>query len=114
MLIHVICRGNVLRSVIAEAYINALHIPETTVMSSGTVADVHRDRNAPNVPRIRELLRRHGVAEFAKPVLGDQLTQQRFDAGDLTVTAARTSPDTTAVVRRSWHSGNRGCRQLRN
>ena len=85
MLIHVICRGNVLRSVIAEAYINALRIPETTVMSSGTVADVHRDRNAPNVPRIRELLRRHGVAEFAKPVLGDQLTQQRFDAGDLTV-----------------------------
>ena len=85
MLIHVICRGNVLRSVIAEAYINALRIPETTVMWSGTVADIHRDRNAPNVPRIRELLRRHGVAEFAKPVLGDQLPQQRFDTGDLTV-----------------------------
>ena len=85
MLIHVICRGNVLRSVIAEAYINALRIPGTTVMSSGTVADIHHDRNAPNVPRIRELLRRHGVAEFAKPVFGDQLTQQRFDTGDLTV-----------------------------
>ena len=85
MLVHVICRGNVLRSVIAEAYLNALRIPGITVMSSGTVADIHRDRNAPNVPRIRELLGRHGVADFAKPVPGEQLTQQRLDIGDVTV-----------------------------
>ena len=85
MLVHVICRGNVLRSVIAEAYLNALRIPGITVMSSGTVADLHRDRNAPNVPRIRELLRRHGVADFAKPIPGDQLSQQRLDIGDVTV-----------------------------
>jgi protein-tyrosine-phosphatase len=85
MLVHVICRGNVLRSVIAEAYLNALRIPGITAISSGTVADIHRDRNAPNLPRIRKLLRRHGVAEFAKPVSGEQLTQQRLDTGNVTV-----------------------------
>ena len=85
MLVHVICRGNVLRSVIAEAYLNALRVPGMTVMSSGTVADIHRDRNAPNVPRIQELLGRHGVAAFAKPVFAEQLNQQRLDAGDVTV-----------------------------
>ena len=85
MLVHVICRGNVLRSVIAEAYLNALRLPRTTVMSSGTVAETHRDRNAPNVPLIKELLHRRGVAEFAKPVPGEQLTQPRLDTGDLTV-----------------------------
>ena len=85
MLVHVICRGNVLRSVIAEAYINGLRIPRTTVMSSGTVAEIHRERNAPNIPRIRQLLHRHGVAEFAKPAPGEQLTQPRLDMGNLTV-----------------------------
>jgi predicted protein tyrosine phosphatase len=36
MNIHFICRGNVLRSLIAETYLRSLELPNITVISSGT------------------------------------------------------------------------------
>jgi len=78
MNIHFICRGNVLRSLIAETYLKSLDIKGLSVLSSGT--NVNRDD-----PQEREyfantlaVLDRHGIKPFVK-LLPEQLTQERMD-----------------------------------
>ena len=77
--------GNAFRSIIAEAYLNSLRIGELDVLSSGTVAASHGPENLPHYRRTLELLAKHGIQEFAKAGYGDQLTQSRAEAGDITV-----------------------------
>jgi protein-tyrosine-phosphatase len=85
MVIHFICRGNSFRSIIAEAYLNSLELKDSTVLSSGTTAATHKERNLPYYKMTLELLGKHGIQEFAKAGHGDQLTQSRLESADITV-----------------------------
>jgi protein-tyrosine-phosphatase len=85
VIIHFICRGNAFRSIIAEAYLNSLEIKDSSVLSSGTTAAAHKAQNLAHYKMTLELLGRHGLREFAKAGYGDQLTQPRLDAADITV-----------------------------
>src|SRR5271166_7073398 len=85
MLIHFACRGNVFRSIIAEAYLNSLGIKDWNVLSSGTTAASEKARNLANYGKTLELLEKHGIREFAKADYGDQLTQSRLEKADITV-----------------------------
>ena len=85
MIVHFICRGNAFRSIIAEAYLNSLMLDDWAVLSSGTTAAAHEERNLPNYRSTLAILEAHGVREFAKDGYGDQLTQERVDTADLTV-----------------------------
>lgn len=85
MIIHFICRGNSFRSIIAEAYLNSLKVGGTTVLSSGTVAALHRAENLVYYRMTLALLERHGIREFAKTSHGDQLTQSWLEKSDISV-----------------------------
>ncbi len=85
MIIHVICRGNAFRSIIAEAYLNSLGITDSHVSSRGTVGAAHKARNMVHYESTLELLGRHGLRQFAKAGYGDQLDQARVDSADITV-----------------------------
>jgi protein-tyrosine-phosphatase len=77
MTVHFICRGNVLRSIIAEAYLNSLQLPDITVVSSGTVADEYRVTNHAFIEEAQNLLARHNLAAYAKDK-PEQLTESRL------------------------------------
>jgi len=85
MIVHFICRGNSFRSIIAEAYLNSLEIKDLSVRSSGTSAALDKAGNLPYYRMTLELLGKHGIREFAKAGYGDQLTQARLAAADITV-----------------------------
>ena len=85
MIIHFICRGNAFRSIIAEAYLNSLELKDLSVLSSGTAATLHKERNLASHRMTLELLEEHGIRGFAKVCYGDQLTQSRLDKADITV-----------------------------
>jgi protein-tyrosine-phosphatase len=85
MLIHFICRGNSFRSIIAEAYLNSLGIKDLRVLSSGTTAASDKADNLAYYRMTLGLLEKNGIREFAKPGYGDQLTQLRLEAADITV-----------------------------
>jgi protein-tyrosine-phosphatase len=75
----------VFRSIIAEAYLNSLEIKDSSVLSSGTTADLDKARSLADYRMTLELLGKHGVREFAKAGYGDQLTQSRLEKADITV-----------------------------
>ncbi len=85
MTIQFICRGNVFRSIIAEAYLASFHLPQLDVLSSGTKASQYRELNADNAARTKALLARHGLGAFIKHVIGEDLTQDGINHSDLLV-----------------------------
>lgn len=83
MKIHFICKGNVYRSRLAEAYLLSLNT-DFEVFSSGSAADYYREENM-NIPEyVDKFLQKHGVHVTLKQY-PDQLTQERLDQGDVTV-----------------------------
>jgi protein-tyrosine-phosphatase len=85
MIIHFICRGNSFRSIIAEAYLNALELKGWYVLSSGTTAASDKARNLVYFRKTLALLEEHGILEFAKADYGDQLTQSRLEKADVAI-----------------------------
>jgi protein-tyrosine-phosphatase len=85
VIIHFICRGNSFRSIIAEAYLNSLKVSGASVLSSGTVAALHKAENLVYYRMTLALLERHGIREFAKTSHGDQLTQSCLEKSDISV-----------------------------
>lgn len=84
MTIHFICRGNAYRTIIAEAYLKSLRLKGVEVLSSGTVANMHRTENESVITNIVKRLYGHSIGIYAK-TRSEQLTQQRVDDGDNTI-----------------------------
>ena len=78
MNVHFICRGNVLRSLIAETYLQSLHLKDIRVISSGTNVHWEDPKEQEYFANTLGVLDAHGIKAFAKPQ-PDQLTQERID-----------------------------------
>lgn len=85
MIIQFVCRANVFRSIVAEAYLNSLQLPGVSVSSSGTVANKIKDENAENFQKTLGLLKKHGIAQYAKGHHGDNIDQAELDKADVVV-----------------------------
>lgn len=79
MNVHFICRGNVLRSLIAETYLKSLNIDSINVISSGTNVDWNDPQEREYFSNTINVLRRHAIDSYAKS-RPDQLNQVRADS----------------------------------
>lgn len=77
--VHFICRGNVLRSLIAETYLKSLTLPDVDVISSGTNVNWDDPQERVFFTNTRSVLARHQIAQYAKAT-PNQLTQERIDS----------------------------------
>lgn len=86
MKIHYICRGNVVRSLIAETYTKSLKLPNVETSSSGTMADRHRDKDFTHKHRKSTiaLLDRYGLGLYTKAT-SDQVSQEKINDQDLVI-----------------------------
>jgi protein-tyrosine-phosphatase len=84
MKIHFICRGNVLRSLIAETYLQSLKLPNVTVSSSGTNVDLTNPTEREYFANTIALFKRHNLERYAKDT-SHQLTQERANDQDITI-----------------------------
>jgi protein-tyrosine-phosphatase len=84
MRIHVMCHGNGLRSIMAEAYLKSLNLPDTEVLSSGTAAGWYIQQGLPVSTHALEALHKHGVVQYAKRHR-DQLTSEMVEADDIVI-----------------------------
>ena len=84
MKIHFICRGNVLRSIIAETYLDSLRLAGLEVSSSGVLVDYANPSEQGFFANTISLLALHDIAGFAKSK-PDQLIQDRVVGQDITV-----------------------------
>jgi protein-tyrosine-phosphatase len=78
MNIHFICRGNVLRSLIAETYLRSLNIDGVDVISSGTNVNWDDPQEREYFSNTLDVLKRHEIHMHAKRK-PDQLDQDRID-----------------------------------
>lgn len=74
MKIHFICRGNVLRSLIAETYLRSLQLQGVEVMSSGTNVDLSDANERQYFANTMAILKRHRIDQFAKPLPSNLLS----------------------------------------
>jgi len=85
MNIHFICRGNVLRSLIAETYLKSLGIKGITTVSSGTNVNWSDTQERKYFANTLLVLGRHKILPYVKSN-AEQLTQKRLDdCGDVIV-----------------------------
>jgi protein-tyrosine-phosphatase len=78
MNVHFICRGNVLRSLIAETYLKSLNIKDVSVISSGTNVNWDDMQEREYFANTLTVLDGHGIKSFAKSK-PEQLTQERIN-----------------------------------
>lgn len=97
MRIHFICRGNGLRSTMAEAYARSLNLPNITIVSSGAVANPFIAKGVPVSPNALAVLREHGIDRFAKRER-TQLTPDLVRADDLVICMNRRVYDEAQTV----------------
>lgn len=84
MNIHFICRGNILRSLVAETYIKSLELKNVDVTSSGTNVNWEDETERKYFSDTLKLLNNNGIKEYVKDS-PEQLTQQRVNHQDITV-----------------------------
>jgi len=84
MQVHFICRGNVYRSLIAEAYLNSLRITNLKAISSGIVAKEHSKLNIPVLRFTLNYLNKKDLGKYTK-THWDQLTQNRLSNKDINI-----------------------------
>jgi protein-tyrosine-phosphatase len=78
MNVHFICRGNVLRSLIAETYLKSLNIDGINAVSSGTNVNWNDLQEREYFANTMKVLERHKINMYAKSK-PDQLNQARVD-----------------------------------
>lgn len=99
MKVHFICRGNVLRSLIAETYLRSLQLSEVTVTSSGTNVNLSSEEERLFFANTIELFKRHHINQYAKDT-SDQLTQERANNQDVTICMnQRVADEAQAIVK---------------
>ena len=84
MNVHFICRGNILRSLIAETYIKSLELKTVSAISSGTNVHWEDETERKYFLDSLKLLHNHGIEKYAKD-LPEQLIQQRVNYQDITI-----------------------------
>ncbi|OGL23616.1 hypothetical protein A2791_02130 [Candidatus Saccharibacteria bacterium RIFCSPHIGHO2_01_FULL_46_30] len=85
MNVHFICRGNVLRSLIAETYLKSLTVEGINVISSGTNVNWSDLKEREYFENTLAVLDRHGIKPFAK-LNPEQLSQERInDSHDIII-----------------------------
>ncbi len=84
--VHFICRGNVLRSRLAEALLAAHMVPGVRVSSSGL--DAVADLNGPISWQAERILSEHNLLRFASPHW-QQTSQALLDSADVVVFMSR-------------------------
>jgi protein-tyrosine-phosphatase len=84
MNIHFVCRGNVLRSLIAETYLKSLNIKNVNTISSGTNVNWDDPQEREYFANTLAVLSRHDIRTFAKQQ-PEQLTQERIQNHDIVV-----------------------------
>jgi protein-tyrosine-phosphatase len=82
--IHFICRGNILRSLVAETYMKSLGLSGVHVTSSGTSVNWDDPTEREYFADTLRLLDSHGIKAHAKDI-PEKLTQSRIDSQDITV-----------------------------
>jgi protein-tyrosine-phosphatase len=99
MNVHFICRGNVLRSLIAETYLKSLNLKGVDVISSGTNVNWDDLQEREYFANTLAILDRHGIKSFAK-AKPQQLTQERIDSshGIIVLMNQRVIDEATAIV----------------
>jgi protein-tyrosine-phosphatase len=97
MKIHFICRGNVLRSLVAETYVKSLKLKDVECISSGVKVDLYDSTERGYFQNTLGLLERHGIARYAKQI-SHQLTQERVDSADVTVCVNQRAFDEAALI----------------
>lgn len=85
MTVHFICRGNSLRSIIAETYLRSLKLADTKTLSSGTISKANKEANRHNFQLTRALLDEHGILAFANNDYGNQLPAGKPAMGDVVI-----------------------------
>ena len=78
MNVHFICRGNVLRSLIAETYLKSLSIDSVNVVSSGTNVNWDDPQEREYFSNTLKVLKKHGIDSYAKK-MPNQISQSRID-----------------------------------
>jgi protein-tyrosine-phosphatase len=84
MNIHFICRGNILRSLVAETYLKSLGLKDVNVTSSGTNVNWEDKTERKYFSDTLRLLNNHAIKAHVKD-LPEQLTQSRADDKDVTI-----------------------------
>ncbi len=84
MNVHFICRGNILRSLVAETYLKSLKLKSVNVTSSGTNVNWDDETERKYFSNTLRLLNSHGIEAHVKD-LPEQLTQLRTDDKNITV-----------------------------
>ena len=74
MNVHFICRGNILRSLVAETYLKSLNLKNLHVTSSGTNVNWEDETERKYFSNTLRLLNNHGIEAHVKD-LPEQLTQ---------------------------------------
>ena len=92
-----VCRGNALRSIMAETYVRSLRLPDCTVKSCGTIAAQNRVANAGNFQITAEILQRHKLAQFLPVEYGQDLTQELVDQATTVICMNQTVADDAAI-----------------
>ena len=100
MNVHFICRGNVLRSLIAETYLKSLNLPNIKVISSGTSVDWDDPTEREYFANTLAVFERHGIKQYAKS-RSDQLTQDRIvtNGDGVVLMNQRVVDEATGIVR---------------
>lgn len=84
MRIHFICHGNAYRSRLAEGYFRTLN-SSIEVISTGTLADLHRAHNDPNTLNfVDDFLKKQGIEAKLKPH-PEQFTTAKLRPDDIVV-----------------------------
>ena len=97
MNIHFICRGNILRSLVAETYLKSLELKNVSVTSSGTNVNWEDEKERGYFSNTLNLLEKHGIKYYVKD-LPEQLTQSRANGQDITVCMNQRVVDEATVI----------------
>lgn len=92
-----ICRGNVLRSLIAETYLKSLDIKDVAAISSGTNVNWDDPMEREYFANTLSVLDRHGIKSLAKSV-PKQLTQTHIENQDVIVCMNQRVVDEAAKI----------------